>query len=150
MTHNIDEAVSTLKSLQDHLNPDKVVGIDPELTLTTAHLNDIREAVEQLKDEKHSIDQLKAAFDKVDLAGIEALLDTAAVEEFASFNRQAVYDANFESNDVGDEEKLAGQQQAAENAAQEAFEEHAYQAKESLTALHKKIAIAIESLDEFI
>lgn len=150
MNNEIDDAILTLKNLQDHLDPDKVGGIDPELTLTTAQLNEIKEAIEQLKDEKNSISEQNAAFDKVDIAGIEALLDNAAVEKFASFNRQAVYDANFESNDVGDEEMLVGQQEAADNYAQEAFEEHAYQAKEHLTALHKKIKIAIESLDEVI
>jgi len=61
--------------------------------------------------------------------------------------RLAALNEKFEEIDVGDEEKLAVQQESASNYAAEKYEEMLYGAEEILKLLHGKLKTAVDSLD---
>jgi hypothetical protein len=148
MTDNIHEAVAKLKELMDYFDPAKLSGPNQEIKLTQGKLADARDAIETLQSERDNIAEWHATLQGVGLDEIATLLNDASIDALASFNHQAAYQEKFQAIDVGDEERLAGQQQIASEHADEMYDDRFREAEESLKSLNGKLRPSVTSLDE--
>ena len=150
MTSDVQEAVEKLKELQEHFDPAQLSGPNQEKELSQEQLIEAREAVEKLKSERDTITEWHAALQNAGLDEIDALLSDGAIDALASFNSEAVYNEKFAEVDVGDEEKLAGQQEIANNHAEEQYEEKFHNAEDALKTLKGKLKGCVDSLDDML
>lgn len=147
MIDDIQEVVETLKELKDYFDPNEVGGLSPEKELTTDRIIAAREAIEKLRDVRSQMSGWLEALKGSDLDGIEKLLSAKAIEHFAEFDRDAAYEEKFHEIDVGDEEKLAGQQDIAMNASEEEFQSRFHKAEAELKSLSEKLSKCVDSLE---
>jgi uncharacterized protein YktB (UPF0637 family) len=147
MAIDVQEIADKLREVRDHFDPQKVGGPEPELELTEDALYEAQETIEKLKKAKKQVAELMAVLNSTDLEAIEALLGKKELQKLAEYDREAVYEAKFREIDVGDEEKLAGQQEVAGNEADHQFQVTFHAAEETLKQLTAKIAPFLDALD---
>lgn len=150
MISDVQEAVEKLKELQEHFDPAQLGGPNQKKELNQEQLIEAREAIEKLKSERGTIAEWHDALQNAGLDEIEALLNDGDIDSLASFDREAVYNEEFAEIDVGDEEKLARQQEIADNHAAEQYDEKFYAAKDAISALSGKMNSCVDSLDELL
>ncbi|MDB5337285.1 MAG: hypothetical protein JWN70_2904 [Planctomycetaceae bacterium] len=140
------EAIAILKEFKQKL--DKLDAENADLTVDD--LSDARGAIEKLSGVKETITQLAETFAVIDFSAIEKLLDDPTVTELAEFERDAAYQEKIQEIDVGEDDKLAVQQAAAEEHALNVASTHFVNASDQITALTVQIDSVVESLDAYL